>query len=259
MILLSKVIKAPFARTCTEQRAVIQVKKVLPDMQQEAHEQHEEATIQHVQMMIEQAEQQAANIRQEADMYYASVQQQIAEEQRKWEEERNEWINEARQEGYVVGLEQGRQDGLQQYMEAIREAKQIVQSANEQFYHILQSADETILLVACKVAERIIGERLAENKEHFLGLVKQVIKEVREHEEVKIYVHPAYYDVVVRQKEELKALFSQDVHLFIYPDETLAETSCIVESPFGRIDASVDTQLEQLKQQLLERIEGANE
>ncbi|WP_461200428.1 flagellar assembly protein FliH [Anoxybacillus sp. TBDG-1] len=259
MILLSKVIKAPFARTCSEQRAVIQVKKVLPDMQQEEHEQHDEMTIQHVQMLIEQAEQQAAHIRQEADMYYASVQQQIAEEQRQWEKERNEWIEQARQEGYAVGFEQGRQDGLQQYTEAIREAKQIAQSANEQFYHILESADETILLVACKVAERIMGERLAENKEHFLGLVKQVIKEVREHEEVKIYVHPTYYDVVIRQKDELKALFSQDVHLFIYPDETLAETSCIVESPFGRIDASVDTQLEQLKQQLLERIEGASE
>ncbi|WP_339174366.1 flagellar assembly protein FliH [Anoxybacillus sp. FSL W8-1294] len=259
MILLSKVIKAPFARTCTEQQAVIQVRKVWSDVQQEEHEQPAETMMQHAQMLIEQAEQQAANIRQEADMYYASVQQQIAEERRKWEEERNEWINEARQEGYAVGLEQGREEGFQQYMEAIREAKKIAQSANEQFYHMLQSADETILLVACKVAERIIGERLAENKEHFLGLVKQVIQEVREHEEVKIYVHPAYYDVVVRQKEELKALFSQDVHLFIYPDETLAETSCIVESPFGRIDASVDTQLEQLKQQLLERIEGTDE
>ncbi|WP_035044711.1 flagellar assembly protein FliH [Anoxybacillus flavithermus] len=259
MILLSKVIKAPFARTCTEQRAVIQVKKMLPDMPPEANEHHHEATVEHAQMLIEQAEQQAASIRQEADMYYASIQQQIAEEQRQWEEERSRWIEQARQEGYAVGLEQGRHDGFQQYTEAIREAKQIVQSANEQFYHMLQSADETILLVACKVAERIIGERLAENKEHFLGLVKQVIKEVREHEEVKIYVHPAYYDVVTRQKEELKALFSQDVHLFIYPDETLAETSCIVESPFGRVDASVDTQLEQLKLQLLERIEGENE
>ncbi|EPZ39243.1 flagellar assembly protein H [Anoxybacillus ayderensis] len=259
MILLSKVIKAPFARTCTEQRAVIQVKKVLPDVQQEEHEQHDEAMTAHAQMIIEQAEQEAENIRQEADMYYASVQQQMEEERRRWEEERDQWVNEARQEGYAVGLEQGRQDGLQQYMEAIREAKQIVQSANEQFYHMLQSADETILLVACKVAERIIGERLAENKEHFLGLVKQVIKEVREHEEVKMYVHPTYYDVVIRQKDELKALFSQDVHLFIYPDDTLAETSCIVESPFGRIDASVDTQLEQLKLQLLERIEGASE
>ncbi|KFZ43342.1 flagellar assembly protein FliH [Anoxybacillus flavithermus] len=258
MILLSKIIKAPFARTCTEQRAVIEVKKLMPDMQQEEHEPHDETTIQHVQMIIEQAEQQAAHIRQEADMYYASVQQQIAEEQRQWEEQRSEWINEARQEGYEIGLEQGRQEGFQQYMEAIREAKKIVQSANEQFYHILESADETILLVACKVAERIIGERLDENKEHFLGLVKQVIKEVREHEEVKMYVHPTYYDVVVRQKDELKALFSQDIHLFIYPDETLAETSCIVETPFGRIDASVDTQLEQLKLQLLERIEGAS-
>ncbi|MGX1900342.1 flagellar assembly protein FliH [Thermolongibacillus altinsuensis] len=255
MILLSKVIKAPFAHTYSDNKKVIQIKNLLSPPH-EQQEQTERQSDEQAFLLVEEAKQQAQHIRHEAEAYYQSVQQQILQEQQAWEQEKQQWIEKAQREGYERGLQQGKEEGLQQYQQLLNQAKRVIDSANQQFYDMLQSADETILLVALKVAERIIGERLNENKEHFLSLVKQVIKEVREHEEVKIYVHPSYYDLLIRQKDELKALFSQEAHLFIYPDQDLPETGCVVESPFGRIDASVDTQLEQLKAQLLERIEG---
>lgn len=78
---------------------------------------------------------------------------------------------------------------------------------------------------------------------------------MREQSEVKVYVHPFYYEMLVQQKDELRAVFNQPTDIFIYPDEQLTENGCVIETPFGRIDASVDTQLQQIKQQLLERLE----
>ena len=48
----------------------------------------------------------------------------------------------------------------------------------------------------------------------------------------------------------------KDIDFYIYPDDELEETSCIIESENGRIDASVDSQLEEIKIKLFEMLES---
>jgi flagellar assembly protein FliH len=253
MISLSSVIKAPFTKTDHHNKRLIEIKSYFlkqhdlstaVDMDEHAN----------AQMMIEQAKREAQFIKQEAEEYYQSVKQQLLQEQEHWHTEKQQLASIAQQEGYEAGFTQGKEEALNRYHELINEAQRIVETANEQFYEQIEAAKETIFLIGLKVAERIIGEKLAENNEYFLSLVKRAIKEVREQSEVKIYVHPFYYETLVQQKDELKAVFNQEVDLFIYPDEQLEEKGCMIETPFGRIDASVDTQLQQIKEKLLERI-----
>lgn len=249
MILLSNVIKAPFTKTDHHNKKVIEIKHCfLPQKEAPTLEDTREH-----ERMIEQAKQEARLIQQEAEQYYHSVKQQILQEQEQWQIEKQQLAKMAQQEGYEAGFLQGKEEAFRQYEQLIHEAKRIVETANEQFYAQMEATDETILLIGLKVAERILGEKLADS-EHFLSLVKRAIREAREQSEVKIYVHPCYYEWLVQQKEELKAMFNEPVDLFLYPDEQLQETSCIIETPFGRIDASVDTQLQQIKEQLLERL-----
>jgi len=255
MILLSNVIKAPFAKTDHHNKKMIEIKQYF--LQQPAVSPLEQNEQEEAQMLIDEAKRQAQLIQQEAEHYYHSVKQQILQEQEQWQIERQQLVRAAQQEGYDAGFIQGKEEALRQYEQLIHEAKRIIETANEQFYEQMDAANETILLIGLKVAERIVGEKLTENHEYLLSLVKQAIKEAREQSEVKIYVHPRYYDWLAQQKEELKAMFSEPVDLFLYPDEQLQETGCIIETPFGRIDASVDTQLQQIKEQLLERLEEA--
>ena len=56
-----------------------------------------------------------------------------------------------------------------------------------------------------------------------------------------------------------KDLFSFVSLYNIFPDDDLKETDCIIESTFGRIDASVDSQLHELKLKLLQILEGEME
>lgn len=252
MILLSNVIKAPFTKTDPNNKKMIEVKNYFLK-QTDAPVPNDER--ENVQKMIEQAKREAQLIQKEAEQYYHSVKQQILQEQEHWQMEKQQLIAAAQQEGYEAGFAQGKEEALHRYQELINEAKRIVETANGQFYEQIEAANETILLIGLKVAERILGEKLAENGEHFLSLVKRAMKEVREQSEVKIYVHPLYYEMLVQQKDELKAVFNQPTDIFIYPDEQLQENGCMIETPFGRIDASVDTQLQQIKQQLLERLE----
>ncbi|MFB4475339.1 flagellar assembly protein FliH, partial [Oceanobacillus caeni] len=49
-------------------------------------------------------------------------------------------------------------------------------------------------------------------------------------------------------KQELTQLLENNLKLSIYVKEELDVNACIVEHPFGQIDASIDTQLSQIKQ-----------
>lgn len=52
------------------------------------------------------------------------------------------------------------------------------------------------------------------------------------------------------------ALFPKELDFYIYPDEELSEMDCIIESANGRIDASIDSQLEEIKNKLIELLES---
>ncbi|MDE8563117.1 flagellar assembly protein FliH [Anoxybacillus rupiensis] len=254
MILLSNVIKAPFTTTSHGSKKVIEVKHYFPQPAVSAVSQEIDGHA-HAQFIIEQAKEEAKLMKQEAEQYCQSLKENIWQEKENWLAEKQRLMAAAQQEGYEAGYSQGKNEALHAFQELMNEARNIVQTTNQQFYEQIESSKETILLIGLKVAERILGEKLAENHDSFLHLVQRAIKEVREQSEVKLYVHPLHYQTLVQQKDELRAIFSQPVDIFIYPDERLAEGGCMIETPFGRIDASVDTQLQQIKQKLLKWLE----
>ncbi|MGM9956219.1 MAG: FliH/SctL family protein, partial [Peribacillus sp.] len=120
----------------------------------------------------------------------------------------------------------------------------------------LESSESVILDIALNVAKKIIGQQLEAKEETFLSLVKGAIKEAREYREVQVHIHPSRYQSILSHKDEMIAIFPKEAELYIYPDDELDESSCIIESENGRIDASVDSQLLEIKAKLSELLEG---
>ena len=81
-------------------------------------------------------------------------------------------------------------------------------------------------------------------------LVKRALKEAKDSHDVQLHVNPNYYEYLLSQKEELLAVFLHETNLFIFPDEELPENRCVIESALVGLDASVDTQLSEIKQKL---------
>ncbi|MGD7008413.1 flagellar assembly protein FliH [Metabacillus sp. 84] len=175
-------------------------------------------------------------------------------EKSSWEQERLVLEEKAREEGYKEGLNYGRQDGLEQMGGLIQEANRLVSLSREDYLERIASSEETIVSLAARMAEKVIGSILEDNPDKMKEMVKQLLKEVKDYDEIKIFVHPDRYEYVRSQKEELKQLLTTEQELFLYMDDSLSSFDCYVESSFGRIDASVETQLSQLEQQLLERL-----
>lgn len=149
----------------------------------------------------------------------------------------------------------GKAEALQQYAELINRANSITEMSRKAVEDKLEDANEEIVELAVALAKKVWQQK-SDDKEAFLLLVQQVVNEVKEYDDISIYVDPYYYETIFQQKDEIQQLLYKECRLGIYADEKAPKGSCYIETPFGRVDASVDTQLMQLKDKLLTALEA---
>lgn len=162
----------------------------------------------------------------------------------------------SKKNGFQAGFEEGQNIGYQEAYSYIQQAKDTVAASKTDYEKYLQSAESTILELALEVAGKIINSKISEEQQNFIPLVQNALKEVRKQKEIQLHVNPIHYEMIIGEKEELLQLFPIKPSLFIFPDETMEENGCIIETATGRLDASVDTQLLMIKNKLLEILES---
>lgn len=185
--------------------------------------------------------------KEQCETLLTEAQEKIAKEKEQWEDEKKQLIAEANKLGYKEGFSTGKEESLNHYAELLSKANGIVDAASEDYHARIESSEDIILSLAIHSAEKIIQMKLEEKPEIFLHIVKAAIKEIKEQSTISIYLHPDNYQFVINQKDELSRLLDSDSKLSIYVKDGLKINYCLIEHPFGQIDASIDTQLKQLR------------
>jgi flagellar assembly protein FliH len=201
------------------------------------------------------AQLEANNLVRQAKDEAEKVKEQINLEKQHWEQELQRLRMIAEQEGFEQGVMQGRDQGLLEFQDIIQTAQEVVVASKNEYQKQVESADETILNIALAVAEKIINQKL-EDREQFIPIVKKALKDARDYREIQLHIHPTHYGFLLSHKDELMGLFPRETDFYLYPDDSLSEWSCIIESSNGRIDASVDSQLVEIKRMLQEILES---
>lgn len=245
MILLSRLIKSSLAKEQTNEK-IISIKYVNNFQNTDMHSDEDYKKI------VDKANLEAAAILETAEKEAAALRELLQQEKDNWQTEKNFLIEEAHREGYQAG----QHAGYSEYAELLEQAKSIIEASRLDYENYINSAETEILELGMKVAEKVVQTSITENKEHFLQLVKKVLKETRDQKEIQLHVNPIHYQYLLSEKDELLALFPIKPSLFIFPDESTAENDCIIETANGRIEASVDTQLLMIKQKLLDLLES---
>ncbi|GKV67797.1 hypothetical protein NCCP2716_02950 [Sporosarcina sp. NCCP-2716] len=173
-----------------------------------------------------------------------------------WESEKAELQQRAYEEAFQVGYEEGTKKSMSDMQEAVRKANETVQTAQENGEAYLESQEWLILEIAMKSAERILGHQLEDEPELFLSIVKRGLKEAREMRDIKVYVSPDCYKLVSDSREELASIFPPDVPMLLFVNDEFENDECYIETNHGRIVVSVDEQLNELKERLVELLES---
>jgi len=243
MILLSN----PKSHSTAETR-LIKVKPVEFFRKENQDQEEPEQEKINIEQKIMTAKQELDGLREEKEALIQATNEQIAKEKSNWEAEKEEWIRQAQEEGYQEGLTIGQREGLKQYKHQLEQANSIIESASQDYHSIIEKNEETILELAIHTAEKIIQQKITMEPTSFIQIVQAAIKDIKDQSKVSIYLHPNNYPVVLEQKNELQRILENDAQLSIYINNELAENACLIEHPFGQVDAGVDTQLLQIRE-----------
>ncbi|TCS82937.1 flagellar assembly protein FliH [Tepidibacillus fermentans] len=176
-----------------------------------------------------------------------------------WEQEKVELQHkeeEAEKRGFQTGFEEGFQNGLQkassEYQEQIQQANQILQEAYSLKEQIIQEAEPTIIELAVTIAKKIVMKEVEIDPDIVKKIAREALRNSKEFEKVIINVDPHYFAYLQSAREELMMELNGNVDLSIFPDSSIQDAGIVVKTSYGALDARVDTQLEELKQILLD-------
>ena len=259
MISLSRIIKSTWAKTEVNNQKRIGIKTFKVDTDFDTAKEMIEPAInqEELDLIYLRANEEAERIVQTARQEAETIRMQAEEERNLWfQTERVRLEEDTKQLGYHEGHEVGMQQGYEEMHQHIKQAQNIVDLAKSDYHHYLDSSEKTILELSVEIAQKILNAELAAKQEGFYQLVRKAIKEAKEYNDIRLRIHYSKYESILSQKEELMAIFPKETDFHIYPDDELDETSCVIESSNGRIDASIDSQLQEIKRKLLELLEG---
>lgn len=204
--------------------------------------------------ILEDAAQQAVQLKQQA---MAEIEGWWAEKQQEAEALQKQTMAQAEEQGYATGLLEGKRYVIQEEQETIQQAKGILEEAYHEKGKIIAEAEPFLVELSIEVAKKVVGAELSASPEKILELVRQVLRRSRVHGPISLCVNHRYFSFMEEHRGQLLALLDGQAELAIYPDYTVHDEGCVIRTPLGSVDARIDTQLQEIKQVLLDIARGS--
>lgn len=238
-----------------EKKKVISIKKISEIFEEQPEEEDFiEADEMTLQLKVDQLQNEIKSLELQKEKTLEEIQTAIEQERDAWELQKEQEREEAQDVGYKVGYDAGYEKVFEQHEQLLNDANDIVRKAKEDYDKTISKYETAILNLAISIAEKITTKRIEQEPEIFQQMVQTAISDLKDSSNVEVYVHPTKYDLIISQKEELEQMVRNDDVISIYTDSSLLEHSCIIKHLYGQVDVSVDTQLQQIKNALEEKI-----
>lgn len=171
-----------------------------------------------------------------------------------------EEVEAVRQDAYNEGFAAGEKDGFHSgQLKAHKEIEaamaprlQALEKIMRQLFEPIAQQDQALehimLELVQLISQQVIQRELQLDSTQISQVLREALKLISdEGEQVKIYLHPQDF-------EQIKALRERNEESWrIFEDEELSPGGCRVEAAQTRIDATIETRLKTLTQQLLEQ------
>ncbi len=159
-------------------------------------------------------------------------------------------LAQCRQNAFQEGLKQGREDALNE-----------IQKANDRLAHTLRDlvalkrrlrneAESDVVKLSLAIAKRILHRELNADPDSIQGVVYAGLQKLQNREITKVRICPAALDSVRTALE--KAGIAPAVS--IVPDPKLRNGDMIFETSLGDLDASIETQLQEIERGFADRL-----
>ncbi len=155
------------------------------------------------------------------------------------------------EKGYSEGYEQGYLSGQETISAIESQVEDVLKSAKHEAKRYVENNEVDIIELAINISERIIRNSLANDQEQIYRSAKDVIATFKNRKQIVIRTRPQNIDLFNHRVDELKEI-CENATFSIIGDERVSETGCMIENEDQIINTDINSQLENVKQALLQ-------
>ncbi|MBN1626258.1 MAG: hypothetical protein JW944_07010 [Deltaproteobacteria bacterium] len=156
-------------------------------------------------------------------------------------------------EAYEKGFEQGQKDGFALEKRKMEEVKKQIEEMlvglRDLKPRIYSEAEEELLKLVMLVARKVTGEEVRNNSGIIGNTIKNAMKFLSDKRKVRIILSPDDMDEVKKLLPDISAI-TKGGQFQLSEDKAVSRGGCILETGFGRINACIEDQLDNLEKEI---------
>ena len=173
------------------------------------------------------------------------------------QEMKEDALRKGKEEGYREGIEKGREEAYKEIrdtegiksMEYLNEIKSVINALSDEKEKILAQYKLNLVDIAITVAEKVIQVSLKTSGEIIERMILSATERLASKEWVKIYISKTDAELMIEGGLDIiHTLSNLSDNIKIIPMEKENQGTCIIEFPDEIIDASANTQVENIRE-----------
>lgn len=182
-----------------------------------------------------------------------SLDQMIAEAQAEADriiEKANETAEAIKNTARDEGLAEGRELATSELLELKAELADEQNRIKTEYENLVATLEPQMVEVITDIYNHVFGNSLYSRKDVMICLVNKALMHIESNDQVVVYVCPADYDMIVENRNQLieKTAFQTPPEIIQRDDFEKGQAK--IETPFGILDCSIDTELKELSKTL---------
>ena len=155
------------------------------------------------------------------------------------------------EKGYKEGFEKGYKETLEKEGHNFEIFKALIDRLSSEEKKLIKNFENKIAELIINFAEAVIKKEISVNSEEILkNNIKHALNKLVDKSEVTIYVSPENYDFLRENIDKIGKTFEIE-NLKVHRLDKVSPGGAIVESSFGSVDATTETQINEFKQLIL--------
>ncbi len=195
----------------------------------------------------------------EADKILSSSREEASDILRTAREESDRLLEQSRIDGFAEGLKRGEAEGLRKFDSVTVKITSLLDSIHKERERILKVAEKEVLELALGIARKIIHREVTLDPDIALENVKKAIEKVAAQKNIRILVSKKDFSEVASHRNELLTRLKGVDGVEIVEDSYIGPGGCLIEAELGNIDATVESQFEEMKRSLEEMVTAEEE
>jgi len=153
-------------------------------------------------------------------------------------------------EAYERGYAEGRDKGTKEGERLKCEAEAVLEEARRRREEIVGSVERDVVELIAKLLDKLLVNTIEINPGIVAMLVRGHLSNMNVTGNVILRVSPDDYDEVIGRRDEIAAAVDSSVTIEIAKDVTFKKAECVLETPLGSMDISLESSCKMVKDNL---------